>query len=105
VLASFKLGDAQKLEVMQAYEDAPVGLMEVAVDSREYGLERGNTGAGLLMHRIRRGDHFDLELSLTRDANDGPALTGWRHVRGSHGSTFVKDPAGVDLPPKGTQLH
>jgi hypothetical protein len=65
VLASFKLGDGQKREVLQAYQDAPVGLMEVAAGCREYGLKRGNTGAGLLMHRIRRGDHFELELRLT----------------------------------------
>lgn len=105
LLASFKLGDGQKREILQAYEDAPVGLIEVAFACRDYGRERGNTGAGLLMHRVRRGDHFDLEIRLTAEPDAGPKITGWRFVRGSHGSTFVRDSYGTDLPPKGTQLH
>jgi hypothetical protein len=31
----------------------------------------------------------------------GSKLTGWRFVRGSHGVTYVKDPAGTDQPPAG----
>lgn len=40
--------------------------------------------------------------TLTR-ARDGPGprRTGWRFVRGSHGSTYVQDPDGTDTPPKG----
>jgi len=35
--------------------------------------------------------------------NDRPRkrITGWREVRGSHGRTFVPDPAGTDPAPKG----
>lgn len=29
----------------------------------------------------------------------GPKVTGWREVRGSHGSTVVPDPFGTDRPP------
>lgn len=41
--------------------------------------------------------------TLTR-ARDGPRpgrVTGWRFARGSHGSTYVPDPAGTDVLPRG----
>lgn len=31
----------------------------------------------------------------------GPNVTGWRFVRGSHGTSYVRDPAGTDRPPAG----
>lgn len=38
-----------------------------------------------------------------RRAHAPPAqrITGWRWVRGTHGSTYVEDPVGTDSPPKG----
>lgn len=30
---------------------------------------------------------------------DRPRVTGWRFARGSHGGTWVEDPAGTDRPP------
>lgn len=38
-------------------------------------------------------------VTLSR-ARDGPRKTGWRFVRGSHGSTYVPDPEGTDTPPR-----
>lgn len=50
------------------------------------------------MHRLARGDHFDAELALEPEK---PKRTGWRYVRGSHAGTYIADPAGTDVPPKG----
>lgn len=83
--------------MLRAFEDAPKGLITVAQEARDYGAARHNTGAGLLMHRIKQGEHFDAELSI--EGSDGP-ITGWRRVRGSHGEGWVEDPRGRDRPPR-----
>lgn len=36
-----------------------------------------------------------------RARRSGVRVTGWRHERGTHGISFVRDPMGTDPPPKG----
>ena len=95
-IESLGLTASQTTTVEKAITDAPAGAWVVLHESREYGRVRGNTGAGLLMHRIARGDHFDVELEL-----DGSRRrrTGWKLVRGSHAFTYIPDPDGTDVPP------
>jgi hypothetical protein len=95
-LKTFGLTESQHARVVSAIEDAPTGAWVVIRESREYGRVRGNSGAGLLIHRLTRGEHFDVELEL-----DGSRRrrTGWRLVRGSHAFTYVPDPDGTDSPP------
>ena len=100
LLRTFNLTVPQKRVVTRALEDAPNGTIEIAQECIRYGLELGNTGAGLLIHRIRRGDHFDAQLARMPREPRGPRPTGWRYVRGSHGETYVRDPQGVDVPPR-----
>jgi hypothetical protein len=103
-LKSLGLTERQHATVLQAIDDAPTGAWVVIREAREYGRVRGNTGAGLLMHRLGRGEHFDVELEL-----DGSRRrrTGWKLVRGSHAYTYVPDPDGTDAPPsqRGSQLE
>ena len=98
LLDAFGLTAGQRREVDAARADAPEGLLVVARESRRYGAKRGNSGAGLLMHRIKRGDHYEAELALEPEA-ERARITGWRYVRGSHGSTYLQDPEGTDVPP------
>ena len=97
LVRSFGLTTSQLATVERAHTEAPKGLVVVALDCKNYGAARGNSGAGLLMLRITRGDHYDQELALD------PARkrrTGWRYVRGSHAGTFVHDPEGTDELPR-----
>lgn len=101
LLAGFGLTARQKRVVMAAHVEAPEGLLIVAREAREYGAARGNTGAGLLMLCIQRGDHYDRELEAFPIARaDTRKVTGWRWTRGSHGETWVRDPQGRDVPPR-----
>jgi hypothetical protein len=97
LIESFGLHETQLETALAAFREAPRGLIVVALDSRKIGAARGNTGAGLLMHRIRRGDHYDEELALEPPK---PKRTGWRRVRGSHGETWLQDPQGTDVLPR-----
>lgn len=102
LLDSLQLTDAQRRWVETAHRDAPAGTGQLAREAAEYGRVRGNTGAGLLLHRLRRGDHFDAELAIDAGTSgDKRKVTGWRWTRGSHGETWVRDPNGRDVPPKG----
>ena len=97
LVRSFGLTDSQVATVERAYTEAPQGLMVVALESKNYAAARGNTGAGLLMHRIYRGEHYDEELALDPERK---RRTGWRYVRGSHAGTFVEDSEGTDELPR-----
>jgi hypothetical protein len=44
-----------------------------------------------------------LEERLWRGGEDRTRPTGFRFVRGSHGGTYVRDPAGTDVLPAGAQ--
>lgn len=101
---SFGLTRAAKVQLHDAWLDEPEAVERIARECAIYGRERGNVGAGLLLTRLRRGDHYPA-MFITPMASEAvtaaPRYTGWRFVKGSHGSTFVRDPEGVDLPPKG----
>lgn len=102
LLASFGLTTRQKRVVMDAFHEAPFGLPIIAREAREYGASRGNTGAGLLMRRIARGEHFDRDLEAAPLVKvDARKITGWRRTRGSHGETWIEDTLGRDVPPRG----
>lgn len=95
LLAPFALGVKQREVVTQALEDAPTGTLSVIYQSRKYGLSRGNTGAALLMHRLGKGEHLDIDFAPDRPA----PVTGWRRVRGSHGEATIRHLEGTDPPP------
>lgn len=95
MLAPFNLGAKQRELVMTALEDAPTGTLTVIRQSRAYGLARGNTGAALLMHRLGKGEHLDIDFAPDRPAR----VTGWMRVRGSHGETTIRHREGTDPPP------
>lgn len=95
LLEPFKLGATQRDTVLAALKDAPTGALTVIYQSRKYGLSRGNTGAALLMHRIGKGEHLDIDFAPDR----GAPVTGYKRVRGSHGATTIKHPEGTDPPP------
>lgn len=97
ILASFKLHPEQLETVRAAIAETGEGFWRVALDCRRISGGLGNTGAGLLMHRLKRGDHYDELLALQAAR---PKLTGWRRVRGSHGETWLQDPAGTDPLPR-----
>jgi hypothetical protein len=99
LLDSFGLTDAQRLVVDEAHREAPKGLIVVALECRRYGQLRATSATGLLMHRIKLGEHYDEELKLD-PIPKGPRRTGWRMVRGSHAATFIPDPLGTDEPPR-----
>lgn len=94
LLEPFKLGAMQRDAVFAALRDAPTGTLIVIAESRKYGLSRGNTGAALLMHRIGKGEHLDIDFAPDR----GAPVTGYMRVRGSHGETTIKHPEGTDPP-------
>lgn len=98
LLNSFNLSESQSVTALRAFEDAPQGLIIIALECRRYGAARGNSGAGLLIHRIARGEHFDAQMDLEPKRQ---RRTGWRRVRGTHGTTYVQDPDGTDEPPSG----
>jgi hypothetical protein len=100
LINSFGLTDAQRATIDGAFHDAPQGLIVVALACRSYGHQRGTTGAGLLMNRVGKGEHFDEELKLNPEPKR-PRVTGWRYARGSHSGTYVHDPSGTDVPPHG----
>lgn len=79
-IATFGLTTFQEAKATKAHEDAPVGFVAVAERCREYGLARGNTGAGLLMHMIDGGEHFSAELAGGKSGPLGFFSTGshWR---------------------------
>ena len=91
---SFGLNRQQKRELHAAWLDEPETVEMIALDAQAYGRARGNTGAGLLMTRIRRGDHYP------QPERDMRPVTGWRYARGTHGETWVADPVGRDVPPR-----
>lgn len=95
LLDPLKLGRTQREIVLEAFVDAPTGTLTVLRQSRAYGLSRGNTGAALLMHRIAKGEHLDIDFAIDRPAQ----ITGWRRVRGSHGESMVRHPEGTDPAP------
>ncbi len=50
---------------------------------------------------LRSREQVDKFLEMTsQPATNGRGVTGFRLVRGSHGSSYVRDPAGTDRPPK-----
>lgn len=100
---SFQLTRPQKSELLAAWQDEPEAVEQIARECAVYGHERGNSGAGLLLSRLRRGDHYPAMFTqpmASEAVTPRLKLTGWRAVRGSHGSTFVADQLGTDRPPK-----
>lgn len=98
LLRSFSLTRGQRREVFTAWKEEPVRVHEFAVVAQEYGRQHGTSGAGLLLTMLRRGDHYP---PLHEQPRDPRPITGWKWVRGSHGSTHVADPDGRDPLPKG----
>lgn len=76
---------SQEAKAIKAHEDAPVGFISVAERCRDYGLARGNTGAGLLMHMLDGGEHFTAELA---SGSSGPL--GF-FSKGSHWAGWVDE--------------
>jgi len=100
VLAPFGFTDGQKREVWAAWQANPDGVERCALEAKAHGQRQGNSGAGLLLTMLRRGDHL-LEPDPTT-----PLVTGWRAVYGEgHAAmSFVRDPAGTDPLPPGYDL-
>lgn len=98
LIASFGLTAIQSRQAAAAAEAAPNGFLVVARKCRAYGTANGTTGAGLLMHLLGRGEHFDVELQLLEDAAPVPPKrkTGKRFVRGTHWRGLIGDPDGTD---------
>lgn len=95
LLASFKLREAGRAKVMQAWLDNPEGLVRCAYEAQLYASRNGGTGAGLLVTMIDRDEHLT---SLDPNAR---RVTGWRFVRGTHSGNYVRDPRGTDPLPAG----
>lgn len=98
LIASFGLTAIQSRQATAAAEAAPNGFLVVARKCRAYGTANGTSGAGLLMHLLGLGEHFDVELQLLEDA--APVApkrkTGKRFVRGTHWRGLIDDPDGTD---------
>jgi hypothetical protein len=92
------LNDRQARQAVTAAHDAPNGFLVVARKCRAYGNAKGNTGAGLLMYLLGRGEHFAIELQMLDDAAPEPVKkkTGKRFVRGTHWHGLIDDPDGTD---------
>jgi hypothetical protein len=99
LLQSFKLRPRQKARVWDAYLENPEGLERVALQAQGIGNENGNTGAGLLLTMIERGDH------LSEATRGGRRVTGWRFIRGTHSGSYVRDKRGTDPLPQGYGLE
>lgn len=95
LLRSFALTRAQRREVWAHWQDCPEGVERVALDAREIATRNGNSGAGLFLHMLRKGEQFEAVLA------DRRRITGWRWTRGTHGETWIRDPKGRDIPPRG----
>lgn len=94
LLEPFRIAQANKREVWNAYRENPGGVERCAARASSKGRQSGTTGAGLLVGMIREGEHL-----IEPDTTARP-VTGWRFVRGSHSGTYVQDPHGTDpLPP------
>lgn len=95
LLRSFRLTSAQKREVWDAWQCAETGVERCALQASAYGQRHNNTGAGVLLSMIRRGEHLHVPDRSAR------RITGWRFSRGSHSATYVPDPRGTDPLPAG----
>lgn len=95
LLRSFGLTDAQRAEVWAAWLTSPEGVERVALAARALGRSEGRTGAGLLLAKLRRGDH------LVEPEPASRRTTGWRFVRGTHSGTYLRDARGTDPLPAG----
>lgn len=90
----FGFTEAQKREVWEAFRANPDGVERCALRARATGKRNGNTGAGLLLEMLRRGDH-----GATFDPT-ARQITGWRFDRSTASGVYVEDPEGTDpLPP------
>lgn len=98
LLSSFRLTRQQKAEVWAAWLASPDGTERCCLQAQAEGARRGNTGAGLLLTVLRRGDH------LADRSEVGRRVTGWKWVRGTHSGTYVRDPSGTDPLPAGYDL-
>src|SRR6478735_8870911 len=77
LLAPFAITDERaRREVWTAWNVNPEGVERCVLDARVHGKRSGNTGAGLLVTMIRRGDHL-IEADPTAER-----ITGWRWVTG-----------------------
>ena len=100
-LAPFGLTGSGKLEVEEAYLEAPDAVDEIirqAVESAAKGKLR-TTPAHVLVAACRKGDHLRIQAMLHVPRRE--RRTGWRWVRGSHSGTYVQDPEGTDRLPEG----
>jgi hypothetical protein len=95
LLASFGLTDRQKQRVWDAWKQAPDGTELCALRARAEGKRNGNTGAGLFLMMLGRGDHL-----FEADPNR-PHITGYRWIRSTHSGRYVRDPNGTDPLPLG----
>jgi hypothetical protein len=95
LLQSFNLTPSQKAEVWQAWLENDDGVELCAERAQAKGRRNGNTGAGLLLHMIRGGEH-----RITADETRR-TVTGWKFQRGTHGGSYVRDPKGTDPLPAG----
>jgi hypothetical protein len=101
LLAPFAITDERaRREVWTAWNINPEGVERCVLEARVLGKRAGNTGAGLLVTMIRRGDHL-IEVDPT-----AKRITGWRWVTGvGHAAgTYVRDPEGTDKLPPGYDL-
>ncbi len=67
LLRSFQLHGAARVEVRDAWLASPDGTRRCAQEARAYGARHGNSGAGLLLTMIRRGDHLQDSLPAGTD--------------------------------------
>jgi hypothetical protein len=70
----------------------------VSAISKEVKLER-HTVAKALQNLISVGLLRETK-TPRRGGKKPPRRTGWKHVRGSHGGTYKRDPDGIDRPPR-----
>lgn len=96
LISAFGLTGDQRAEVAKAFEQHPAGTELCAHRAQAEGLKNRNTGAGLFLTMIRRGDHILPPPSSKPERR----ITGWRFQRGSHSGSYVTDPAGTDPPPQ-----
>ncbi len=95
-LDEISLAPSRLEHARECYDECPEGFTRCVQRAQRF--ERPG---GYLVTMLKRDQHLD---PLYAEIDHRDKVTGWRFAHGSHSGTYIRDPEGRDVLPKGYDL-